>query len=757
MLTATLIIASLAQIILGLFVFLKRKNSLTNVLFALLSVATLGWVILNYLTIIELNSHSLIYFVRGILFFVVIQNSFFYLFARTFPGTHWIHSKKWLIAYLLLAVVAACLTVSPYLFVSVGVDDGIATSKAGPAIMVFILHASTSIILAFKDLIRKARKSAGVEKNQLNLLLIASALNWVVVPLTNFLVTNVFKTTFFILVSPVYTLAFIALIAYTIVSQKLFDIRSAVARSVAYVLSVATIIGIYSVSTVGLANYVLRGEDFEKLRGLISIVFAGILAISFQRIKTFFDKTTNKLFYQDAYDPQEVIDNLNKIFVSNVELETLLTKTNEVIENSMKAEFSTFLINKTAYDPNRWIGDSTPKLDETELTKLNEFISKSSGKVIVSEYLEGSVEEKRLLLGHNIAVVVRLIPTIDYELPGIGLLMLGQKKSGNLYSNQDVRLLEIIANELVIAVENALRFEEIEKFTITLQEKVDKATKELRDTNKKLIDLDEAKDEFISMASHQLRTPLTSMKGYVSMVLEGDSGKINDMQRKLLDQAFVSSQRMVYLIADLLNVSRLKTGKFIIEGKPTDLGKVVEEEVSQLVETAKGRNLELTYDKPKDFPLLMLDETKIRQVIMNFTDNAIYYTPAGGHIHVYVEDTGQTIECRVEDDGLGVPKAEQHHLFAKFYRAGNAKKARPDGTGLGLFMAKKVIAAQGGAIIFRSTEGKGSTFGFSFSKTKLKPTPEQLKATTPTTTIVAATDTTEVATEPVETPSKPKK
>ena len=159
----------------------------------------------------------------------------------------------------------------------------------------------------------------------------------------------------------------------------------------------------------------------------------------------------------------------------------------------------------------------------------------------------------------------------------------------------------------------------------------------------------------------------------------------------------------------------------ILVREPTDLAKVVGEEISQLVETAKGRNLELTYDKPVDFPLLMLDDTKIRQVIMNFTDNAIYYTPAGGHIHIYLEDKGQTVECRVEDDGLGVPKAEQHHLFTKFYRAGNAKKARPDGTGLGLFMAKKVIAAQGGAIIFSSTEGKGSTFGFSFSKAKLAP------------------------------------
>ena len=106
---------------------------------------------------------------------------------------------------------------------------------------------------------------------------------------------------------------------------------------------------------------------------------------------------------------------------------------------------------------------------------------------------------------------------------------------------------------------------------------------------------------------------------------------------------------------------------------------------------------------------------------MNFIDNAIFYTPGGGSIDVTLEATPTEVIYTVTDTGLGVPKAEQHHLFSKFYRAANARKMRPDGTGLGLFMAKKVIAAQGGAIIFKSTEGTGSTFGFSFPRAKVEP------------------------------------
>lgn len=291
----------------------------------------------------------------------------------------------------------------------------------------------------------------------------------------------------------------------------------------------------------------------------------------------------------------------------------------------------------------------------------------------------------------------------------VGLMTIGFTGVNAQLTPSDEALLDRLGEAVGVAIDNKLLFEENQT-----------VLKQLQVTNQKLRDLDETKDEFISMASHQLRTPLTSVKGYVSMVLEGDVGKISEEQKKLLNQAFISSQRMVYLIADLLNVSRLKTGKFIIQLQPTQLADVIEGEIAQLVETAKGRKLEMVYHKPKDFPVVSLDETKIRQVIMNFVDNAIYYTPAGGRIDINLEDKGESIEFTVVDNGIGVPKSEQKSMFTKFYRAENAQKARPDGTGLGLFMAQKVIVAQGGAIIFHSEQGKGSTFGFTFSKSRLQ-------------------------------------
>jgi signal transduction histidine kinase len=317
----------------------------------------------------------------------------------------------------------------------------------------------------------------------------------------------------------------------------------------------------------------------------------------------------------------------------------------------------------------------------------------------------GDIEEFRKAVPIKTAIPIKLLARHRI----VGVMLVGLTQMASEVSDKDRTLLDRLSEVVGLALDNKLLFEQNKAVLDQLQK-----------SNRKLQDMDETKDEFISMASHQLRTPLTSVKGYLSMVLEGDAGKINEDQRKMLSQAFVSSQRMTYLISDLLNVSRLKTGKFVIEKTPVNLAEVIEQEVAQLEETAKTRDLKLIYDKPKNFPNIMLDETKTRQVIMNFLDNAIYYTPAKGKIEVILSDQLKSIDFIVKDTGIGVPKAMQPHLFTKFYRADNAKRARPDGTGLGLFMAKKVVVAQGGAILFNSEEGKGSTFGFSFPKEEAK-------------------------------------
>lgn len=166
----------------------------------------------------------------------------------------------------------------------------------------------------------------------------------------------------------------------------------------------------------------------------------------------------------------------------------------------------------------------------------------------------------------------------------------------------------------------------------------------------------------------------------------------------------------------------METGRFFLEPVEVDLEKVVEEEMKQLTNHAKEKKLAFKYEKKGKIPHIWADETKIRQVVMNFMDNAIYYTTKGT-VTVSLKADKTHVIYEVIDTGIGVPKSQQKNLFTKFYRADNARHVRPDGTGLGIYLAKRVMDDHCGELIFHSTEGKGSTFGFKIpihSKLKMK-------------------------------------
>lgn len=641
-------------------------------------------------------------------------------FLRQSEGNN--QEKKYSIYLLALTLVAgamAVLSVTSYSVKDASLGRfGVEVTKPGPLLGIHVFYYFIVTLIAYVALVRRYRKTVDHEKKRIRLLI--GGLTFMI--LVNIVVNGILilfgNSELGPLLGVPSVFIFVLIVQFGIVKHRLFDVRLIVARSIAYLLSLGTIAAIYSLVIFGISDQIV-GSSSTAIQQSFYVMVAIALAVTYQPLKRFFDRRTNNIFYRDAYETKDLLDEFNQTIVSTIEIENLLDRSAKVIEKYIKPGFTAFGLLQGKGEIRLFNTDGTQLTDKL-VDQIRSYVRASKKKAYITDALdEENADLRTLLRSEDIAALIRITKNVDDE--GLGYILLGHKRSGSSYNNQDEGAMETVANELAIAIENALQYEQIQNFAKTLQNKVNEATRDLRDANEKLKKLDETKDDFISMASHQLRTPLTSVKGYVSMVLEGDAGKVSGKQKELLNQAFISSQRMVYLIADLLNVSRLRTGKFIIEPKPTNLADVVEGEISQLTETAKGRDLTLTYNKPKKFPELMLDETKIRQVIMNFSDNAIYYTPAGGHINVNVEDKGQSIEFTVVDDGIGVPKSEQHHLFNKFYRAGNAKKARPDGTGLGLFMAKKVVVAQGGSIIFRSQEGKGSTFGFSFTKKPLLP------------------------------------
>ena len=516
----------------------------------------------------------------------------------------------------------------------------------------------------------------------------------------------------FIWIGPIAALFFISLTGYAIVKRSFFDVKIATVRSSVYILSLLTMAGVYF-GIAYFASIVFSRETSRLIVNIdvINMVIAIALAFIFQPIKRFFDHVTDSVFFRDRYDTDDFIARLGGVLTSTTDLGELLEQSSREIADTFKAAHVSFVVHRHRHsDIVAGVG-KFPELADDDYERLRKLVTDADGTVlVVGELLEQAAPrsvQRRLIAQLQTDGVALILMLGEY----VGYLLIGEQKS-NGYSKRDVRVLDAISDELLIAIQNARSVQEVSELNRTLQQRVDKATRELRDSNSKLIKLDATKDEFVSMASHQLRTPLTSIKGYLSMVLDGDVGELSAPQKKLLAEAYGSSERMVRLIADFLNVSRLQTGKFVIDVHPTDLARVVSEEIELIQRLAQSHEMTLVYKPPKELPEMLVDVDKLRQVIMNFIDNAIYYSRPQSTIVVKLHRDGDEVVFEVHDQGIGVPQDAQKQLFGKFFRADNARRQRPDGTGVGLFLAKRVVAAQGGEIIFESTEGKGSVFGF---------------------------------------------
>lgn len=223
-------------------------------------------------------------------------------------------------------------------------------------------------------------------------------------------------------------------------------------------------------------------------------------------------------------------------------------------------------------------------------------------------------------------------------------------------------------------------------------------------------EVDKAKTEFVSLASHQLRTPLTAINWYTEMLLSEKKLKVTKEQREYLDSIYFSNQRMVELVNALLDVSRLELGTFTIEPTKLDIAQLVRSVIKEQKSELDKKKLKLKTSFDKKVPTIIGDQKQLRMVFQNLISNAIKYTNKSGNISIELKKDKKDILFTIKDDGLGIPKDQQKKIFTKLFRADNVTVQDTDGTGLGLYIVKSIVENNGGEITFKSTENKGTTF-----------------------------------------------
>lgn len=704
------------NLVLGFIVYRKNPKSATHRLLSLITIIVASWTISNYFSLNSSTPFQSLFWVQMVMFLTSPLGPAIYLFSEAYPYSELKISEFKTILIFSVTAILAVLAVSPLMFSQVILTKGV-HPVPGPGVALYGIVSLIFLILSFRTIILKYKRSKGLVKVQLQYLVFGIIITFTLQFITNFLFAVVLGFSNLVIFGPVLSLILIGLISYSIVKHRFLDIHLLVARTIAYSLLISFISVFYTL------GFFIIGSLFTTAiskQGLwISTILALIVAFSFQSLRHQLEKFTDNIFYKNRYDPQLLLENIGRVMASNISLNELTGGILDKLSSEMKISMGTIILLKE----NRisWIKttdhQTPPEYDEKEINQLVGFFGEENkidhGRIILLEDLnEGDIKD--IYRKYNFNLVLRLAT----KQQKLGFLVLGDKSSGDIYSNEDLMVLDILGPQIAVAIQNSLSYEEIRQFSNTLQEKVKAATSELQKANRKLKELDELKDEFVSVASHELRTPMTAIKSYLWMALYKSPKPFDPKTSEYLDIAIKSTDRLIKLVQDLLTVSRIEGKRLIFNLETVDICQLAVQIYKELKIKADENRIKLTFTKPKKPLMVSIDKTRIMEVMENLLGNALKFTPKGGQVNLSLVENENTVEIHIKDTGPGIAKEEQELLFQKFSRLENRPTSNTPGTGLGLYIAKQIIALHHGKIWVESKVGEGSTFVFSLPLVK---------------------------------------
>ncbi len=697
------LLSGILVLYLGFFIFLKNKRSKLNLIFLFFSFATFIWFFGTFMMFLSKDSERALFWDKfvyiGVIFIPVLVYDFGMIFINQEPKKR----KIIFYGYFFSTFFLILDLFSPFFINGTFKYEWGFHSRAQLFHHFFLFYFILYLFLLFYELYVAYKSSIGLIKEQLKYLFVAL----------------LFLTTGSIAFLPaygmdVYPFAYISgviftvIMTYAIVRHQLMDIKLVMRRSSVYLFSLVSII----LPAYGL-EVALGILGFNNSILIDSSILIGSIAL-FPVMKDYYYRLANKYFFSSLYDTKKIISDLSNELRQTLFASKIYDFISSVLMNAFHVKALAILTydkKSGNYNLKHAIGfDFGKEKFIVENKDIQEKYFSENKTIIVEELKMEAREEYKDFINKLLHLKIEVLTPLNLKNETVGVIVLGPKESGDMFNEEDFEVLRIVGAQAAMALENALLYEKTRRFNVKLRKEVEMATADLREANERLKKLDEAKSDFISIASHQLRTPLTAIKGYISMMLEGDFGPLTEKEKQVLELVFRSAERLINLVEDLLNLSRIESGRMQFVFSEIDLKNMVTAAVNRMKNATEAKGLELDFESPSDLPKVKMDEEKIKQIILNFIDNAIKHTDRG-KISVGLKKNVDGIEFSVADTGAGIDRKALPDLFKRFTRRPGILVA--EGMGLSLYLAKEILKAHRGRVWAESEgEGKGSVFHF---------------------------------------------
>lgn len=700
--------------LLGGLVYLRNPKSAMSRYFLIFCLSTTAWTIAHYWVDHAASLENSLVFAR-----IASVAAFNVVFWLVLFSIKFGKSPRWATWPILggLWLAGTIYSYSDLVYNSAAQGEGIINIGHGEGYLPYIGMIIVLLILALWHLISAKRHASALQRTQIDFILFGITVTFGVAIVNNGLIPLFVDNWTALKYTSILAVFFVSSVSYAIIKHRLFDIRFVIARTVAYTILLAVLMTGYTLAVFALSGIFFRG-DIEEGQAIAYAGLAVFVAITFQPLKQWLIKVTDHIFYKSQYDSDALLSQLTHLMASTLHLRTLTSASLEAMVKNMHITRGAFAIAEhERFKIVAAIGyDQEEKLDTSLLRHLSTF-----GRLLVYDEERDQDVQKEM---HQIKAAVILPLFANRELQGV--VILGEKLSGDLYQDKDMKLLEIVGPELAVALDNSRSYQQISEFNQTLEHEVEKATTDLKKANQKLMrsneklrQLDMLKDEFISVTSHELRTPLTAIRSYIWMAMHGKRKDKN--YDEYMSRAYISTERLITMVNDTLDVSRIESGRMTLSVEPTDINQLTQEVIDSLSAKAAQKSQTLKLKKSRLLPLADCDPAKIYQVLTNLIGNAIKFTPEKGKITIDFKPEGKHIVVRVKDDGPGITQEDQQKLFQKFSRLESA--ASIPGTGLGLYLCQQIIKLSGGKIWIESKAGQGTAFLFTLDASDTKKPP----------------------------------